>query len=71
MALCLFWCFRFNLEEYGRNEFKQVKKGEKLIKIYEAREIWTDRSTGQRRGSGFRETENCFLFQHNREGETY
>ena len=28
MVLCLFWCFRSNLEGYGRKELKQVKKGQ-------------------------------------------
>ena len=26
MVLCLFWCFSSNLEEYKRNELKQVKR---------------------------------------------
>ena len=40
IVLCLFWCFRSNLEKYGRKEPEQVKKGQnwqKSIKQVDSR----------------------------------
>ena len=45
MFLCLFWCFRSDLEDNGRKELKWVKKRAKLAKIYEADRFWADWST--------------------------
>ena len=74
MILYLFWCFRSNLKEYGQKELKQVKKGKNWQKsIKQANSGQTGRpfqAEAQRRDAGFRETENCFLFQLSKEGET-